>query len=894
MILFKINSVDVTDKIERDSFSMSEQLQNRTNTCNFSIYNYKVIENQEVEIWKGATTIQQSNSGTNVIYLDDTHEYFQRFLPNQEIFIDIEGIQKSYIIDTIDYNNNTITLTTNLESNLLTNKKVGVKVFAGNVINAPETEITNGVGLPVIYQEVQCSDYNYLLDRKNVVDTFINMYPKEIISRTINKFIASESELTIDTFSLPWNESGQALPMVDDLNVENVIEGLKSQKASLNTGTGLYEKTITAINLTTYDRIRMFYKVGETQGIAVAHIKYRFGNDSSNYYSYTMTHATGLDDEDCYHLEAVKITEPTEKVGTVNLASITYLAIEIQAVNPVSAIYFDVIKAVKKGFSCNNFIRGGTKLEEARFQYQKPSVVINRISKLYDYYWHIDFDRDVNMYVIDKTPAVFNLSDTIGDTTYNYSDLSIEADVSSLKNMQTVRGGEAPDETEYTQEEYGDGAKTSWYLDYKPKDIRVFTDTGSGYIEKTVGIENIANETTVDYVFNFSEKTLRKAMDSTLTSSDKIKISYYPYKAIRVRLKDEPSINAMKLITGGDGIYEGAVITDTNIKTWDEARKRCQAELNTYKNPIVTIQFTTEQENLHAGNIIRITDTDRGIDDEYLIQRIGVKQKAWGHFIYNVQAGTTLFGLIEFFQLLLNSRTRAGDVIDKAEVVDVVENVDETITIQESYTFTQKTSPFTIASRENKNIEFNNIFDQDNRHTTLSTPFIVPVARTGNGWVIYRSLYAFFNSAVGTVTAGQYGYTDNYQIKIEKTSGTQINVWSYLFDLKSSTQYTMSFWYKNESNAGNASNLIRIKEYEFSPVQYIETQTTTVKTITTENQDDYVYFTTTFTTHANTEKARLYLENTNKCILYIADIRINATVEVETQPNPAIVDYFEV
>ena len=55
-----------------------------------------------------------------------------------------------------------------------------------------------------------------------------------------------------------------------------------------------------------------------------------------------------------------------------------------------------------------------------------------------------------------------------------------------LRNRQVVRGGEAPSTTLYPQIFVADGSQTSFTLDYKPKDLAVYVDTGGGYVAKTL------------------------------------------------------------------------------------------------------------------------------------------------------------------------------------------------------------------------------------------------------------------------------------------------------------------------------------------------------------------------------------------------------------------------
>ena len=104
------------------------------------------------------------------------------------------------------------------------------------------------------------------------------------------------------------------------------------------------------------------------------------------------------------------------------------------------------------------------------------------------------------------------------------------------------------------------------------------------------------------------------------------------------------------------------------------------------------MQFVTNKENLKAGQIIRIKDPARGLDDDFLIQKLSIKSKGTDFYNTSVVAASTLFGYIEFFQLLF-SKTARG-LIDVNEIVDIVINVDETIKIEDNYIFTQKTPPF--------------------------------------------------------------------------------------------------------------------------------------------------------------------------------------------------------
>lgn len=56
-----------------------------------------------------------------------------------------------------------------------------------------------------------------------------------------------------------------------------------------------------------------------------------------------------------------------------------------------------------------------------------------------------------------------------------------------------------------------------------------------------------------------------------------------------------------------------------------------------------------------------------------------------------------MFGLIEFFQMLLKKTDDLN--VDVNEQVDIVKNIDETLEIEDVYTFTQKGDVFYAHSR---------------------------------------------------------------------------------------------------------------------------------------------------------------------------------------------------
>lgn len=64
------------------------------------------------------------------------------------------------------------------------------------------------------------------------------------------------------------------------------------------------------------------------------------------------------------------------------------------------------------------------------------------------------------------------------------------------------------------------------------------------------------------------------------------------------------------------------MINDNTILTFADARRRVDAELEAYSNPIISVKFKTSKSGLHAGQVIHITNTPRAIDSDFLIQKV--------------------------------------------------------------------------------------------------------------------------------------------------------------------------------------------------------------------------------------------------------------------------------
>lgn len=707
MLYISSNGQDITNNVDRDSIRITEQLNNRANTANFSVTDEKVEEWQQIEIREYCTLRNPFVSWWNVIDVSDTFQISDKFRDGTLWFIAFDSNQKRKVyVQSVDHNLRQVTLTDNLSSNFSVGTKFWKLLFSGIVQNAPERELTAGEYSEgtVFERSVNVSDYKHLFDRKVVAETYENMYFREIIGRIIYKFCANDNNTNLIDFETLGTSAGvvgtQTFDTVDR------IQGNKSiQFAIWASGNGTATYTVAPIDIWSYDKVRFWWKIAEDNGMFMNTMKLRIGQGSSDYFERNINNIW-LSFEAHRSLESQILAEPTATVGVPDLWTVTRVQFyfDFNWSTTANAIHFDLMQCFNWWFTIQNCKRGDVFLEDIRIQYKKPSSAVENIAKLTGEYWYIDYYRDLHYYgkLWEQTAPY-----TLTDTSQNFGEMSVDVDITNLRNRQTVRGGEAPDQLDYTQDEVSDGQEDSRRLDYKPKDLRIYVDSWSWFVQKSVWVENLVDETTVDFVYNFQEKVVRRtSVTPALNVWDIFRRVYKPYRPIRVRVQNTASIMAMKLLTWWDGIYDWSVIVEPKIKTFQEARQRAKAEIEAYKNPIVTINFKTNYDWLTTGQLLPVIDTDRWINDSYLIQKVTRSSRSGSYWTYNVTISSTLFGITEFLQLLLKRSDKWE--VDASEIVDIVQNVDEVITIQDNYSFDIVDNTYYAWTIDTKHWDFRN------------------------------------------------------------------------------------------------------------------------------------------------------------------------------------------
>lgn len=304
----------------------------------------------------------------------------------------------------------------------------------------------------------------------------------------------------------------------------------------------------------------------------------------------------------------------------------------------------DIVTNFAAGFT-STAVEDATTIEKAVFNYALPSEAINRIATSLGYSWGIDFYKDVKFVAEDAENALQHI--TTGGAFWR--DLVIKPDISSLYNVVIVRGGTYLSE-EVIYYEVADGEKTQFVLPEKPHDVSVYVNG----VLKTSGIQFGEATPTTEFQINFNEKYIQNGTHAVLADGDVFEVRYKYDVPIRVRRKNQASINALAvLFPETNGEFE-LVIQDASINTRELAYNIAQQNLNKYSNTLVSGSFETAEDIYSAGQTLNITVPE--FVGSALIKSVSSRHVGGTQWRHTIQFATVLFGFEEFMRELLAAK----------------------------------------------------------------------------------------------------------------------------------------------------------------------------------------------------------------------------------------------
>jgi hypothetical protein len=360
------------------------------------------------------------------------------------------------------------------------------------------------------------------------------------------------------------------------------------------------------------------------------------------------------------------------------------LVVEIYENYTADDIIKDIITKYCSGFTATNVQSGAPVIETtgSDFNYLAPSECFKWLCDYTGWQWYVDYDKDIHFFNPSILTEAAPMSLATGGRFRNFT---FTIDQKGLRNRVYVRGGTMLSDYQ-TIEWAADGVARQWTLPWGPHDV-TFEVGGSAV---TVGIENIDDESSYDFMLNFTEKYIRCAVASTPTVGTTLSLTAKQDIDVITYSENTASQTALAAAQGGDGVYEYS-FTDDSLTTLQAAGAAADADLREHADPTVTGSFETEISGWATGQLVPIFLTDRGINNTYVVQKVTITAPTKTIWTFTVEFGGRLLGVADFLKALVSAQQKkklgATEIIHKIRIFDE-DTVDVTDSMPEPILFT--------------------------------------------------------------------------------------------------------------------------------------------------------------------------------------------------------------
>ena len=311
-------------------------------------------------------------------------------------------------------------------------------------------------------------------------------------------------------------------------------------------------------------------------------------------------------------------------------------------------------------FTINN-VDADVSVTQVTFNRIPIAQCLDELARLVNYYWYVDYQKDIHFFAKQTEVAPFNLTNNGGN--HNWDSLKITEDFSQIRNQIYVVGGEY--EAEPRTEQYvADGEQQTFPLAYKYKTLTTVKIVGGP--DLTVGIDGLDEEDNFDVMWSFQQKYIKFKQSNFPDADDILEVTGTPLLPVIVKVPDVSSIAEF-------GLYEFKIV-DKNISSREDAIARGVAELEAYSESIEEGSFSTYRNGLHSGQLININVGSTNQD--FILQSVNMRFRGNNLPIYQVKIATTrTLGIIQFLQRYL---MKDEDIVDGETLLELLEFNDET------------------------------------------------------------------------------------------------------------------------------------------------------------------------------------------------------------------------
>lgn len=342
----------------------------------------------------------------------------------------------------------------------------------------------------------------------------------------------------------------------------------------------------------------------------------------------------------------------------------------------INAIIADLVTNFTTGFTVVGVV-ANINVTSIAFNRITVAECLRKLADLVNYSWYVDYFKDIHFFAGTTQVAPFIV--TSGN--FINESLKLSRDISQIRNRVLVQGGEVANPVQSVRHA-GDTETTTFPTQYKFATRPTVTVNGAA---RTVGVDFLDSDASFQCMWDFNQKYIRFTAGNIPAlplppATTNILITGNPLLPLLVNVPNPASINQY-------GEWEFA-ITDTTIITEQQAIDRAIAELRGYANSITEGSFETYTAGLRSGQVVRITDALRGIDEDFIIQKVGysfLSPSGTYEGVWSVTVATLkTVGIISVLQKLLLKEDLSVDeqkvLLSYLEFADTATTVDSLIT----------------------------------------------------------------------------------------------------------------------------------------------------------------------------------------------------------------------
>jgi hypothetical protein len=300
----------------------------------------------------------------------------------------------------------------------------------------------------------------------------------------------------------------------------------------------------------------------------------------------------------------------------------------------VGTVMADIISTFTTGFTLNSPATTPT-VKTVKFNYEQPSRCIQKLMNAVGWDWYISTENVINIFPPATNTAPYEINDTDGN--HIKDSLSRDRNITELKNIVYIRGGEYEDEileVDAIDKYEANGEDNTFPLVYRYADTEVTVDG----VAQTVGVDFL-NEFAdgFDVLYNFQEKLVRFP-DGTLSAGQVVRVFGNAKVPLIVQGIDEDSVLEY-------GEREGMEI-NKSINSIEEAEVLAIALLERWKEGASQGKFQTYKTGWLVGQTVTINSTLMGITGDFKVNKVTAKMHDHENFVFTIEyikSGQTTF-----------------------------------------------------------------------------------------------------------------------------------------------------------------------------------------------------------------------------------------------------------